>query len=111
LDSIFDQPVFPNQPPNQFIVNGPYQLTHRSNGTIVGCKFLRATGHDDIGIVLFDANGHVIGTDQRDFFTADDSCSKVLLQSDGKILVVGRAQLEQQGNHSFAAMRFLDITP
>lgn len=111
FETLFDQPVFPNQPPNQSIVNGPYQLTHRPNGTIVGCKFLRANGHDDIGVVLFDPNGHVVGTDQRDFFTADDSCAKVLLQADGKILVVGRAQLEQQGNHSFAVMRYLDITP
>jgi len=111
LETVFEQSVFPNQPPNQFFVNGPFQLTQRPNGMIVGCQYLRAFGHDDIGVVLFNGDGHAVAYDQRDFFGADDGCRKILLQPDGKIVVVGYAQQQQQGNYSFAVMRYSDITP
>ena len=111
LEATFDRAVFPNQPPDQFTLNGPSRLKQRSNGTIIGCQKLRAVGHDDIGVVLFDAASRAIAYDQRDFFGANDICSDTLIQSDQKIIIIGSAQLEAQGNYSIAVMRYLDITP
>lgn len=107
--TVFDEVIFPNQSPG--LQNGPHSLTQRPNGTIAGCRVTRAAGNSDVGVVLFNADGDVIGLDQRDFFGGDDDCSKILVQPDSKVLVVGRAQLEAQGNSSFLAMRYLDITP
>ncbi len=111
LETVFGPSAFPNQPPGQFFANGPYQLAQRPNGSIVGCQYLRAVGHDDIGVVLFNTAGQPMAYDQTDFFGADESCSKILIQPDGKVVVVGSAQLEQQGNYSFAVVRYLDFTP
>jgi uncharacterized delta-60 repeat protein len=111
LETTFDRAVFPNQPPNQSFASGPYKLRQRPNGTIVGCQYLRAVGHDDIGVVLFSPAGRAIAYDQRDFFGADDNCRDILIQSDSKIIVVGNVRLQQQGNSTIGVMRYLDITP
>lgn len=101
--------ALPNMP-GSGLQNGPYQLMQRSNGTIVGCRITGSNGYDDVGVVLFTADGHVIGYEQRDFFGGNDNCGKILLQSDGKMLIVGSAQVEQQGSYSFAVLRYLDFT-
>lgn len=88
-------------------------LEQRTDGKVAGCGRDRLNNHDDIVVALFNPNGSLIGTDRRDFFGGDDSCSMVLSQPDGKILVVGAAKSGQQFGdpYSFAVMRYLDITP
>jgi uncharacterized delta-60 repeat protein len=109
LEKVFERPIFPNQNPG--LQNGPSGLTERPNGTIVGCHIAGTGGYNDIGIVLFNSNGQVVGLDQHDFFNANDYCSKILVQPDDKFLVVASVQLERQGSYSFAVLRYLDITP
>jgi uncharacterized delta-60 repeat protein len=110
LETIFEYAAFPNQ--STQIQNGPFGLVVRPNGAIVGCRALNGgNGYDDIGVVQFTPDGRVVGYEQRDFFTANDFCSKILIQPDGKILVVGSAQIQQQSVYSFAVLRYLDIAP
>jgi uncharacterized delta-60 repeat protein len=110
FEKVFDYAAFPNQ--STQIQNGPYGLVVRPNGAIVGCRALNGgNGYDDIGVVQFTPDGHVVGYEQRDFFTANDFCKKILIQPDGKILVVGSAQIQQQSVYSFAVLRYLDIAP
>lgn len=110
LDTIFDYAAFPNQ--STKVQNGPGGLVVRPNGTIVGCRQLNGgNGYDDIGLVLFTPGGQVIGYEQRNFFNANDYCSQILIQPDGKILVIGSAQIQQQGSYSIAVLRYLDIVP
>lgn len=88
------------------------RLAQRPDGKIAGCGTRGSgTGHDDIGVVLFNSNGSFVGGDQRDFFAANDNCSTILAQPDGKLLVIGYAQVAQQSAYSIAVMRYLDITP
>jgi len=109
LETTFDY-ALPNAPGGG-LQNGPSQLMQRPNGTIVGCRVVGSSGYNDIGLVLFTGNGNVIGYEQHDFFTGNDYCSQILIQPDGKILVVGSVQIQQQGNYSFAVLRYADITP
>ncbi|MGC2237690.1 MAG: delta-60 repeat domain-containing protein [Pyrinomonadaceae bacterium] len=109
FETTFDLANYPNQASS--FQNGPGGLTVRPNGTILGCQVLSGgNGYYDIGLVLFDEGGHAIGYEQRNFFGGDDYCTKIMIQSDGKILVVASAQLEPQSNYSFAVLRYLDIT-
>ncbi len=106
LDTIFDQATFSNR---VFKVN---RLVQRPDGKIAGCgQRSGGNGYNDIGVVLFNAEGRLIGSDQRDFFGANYSCRAVLTQPDNKIVVVGAAQIAQQSASSFAVIRYLDVTP
>lgn len=86
-------------------------LAQRPDGKVAGCGVDRLNNHDDIVTALFNSDGSLIGFDRCDFFEAEDSCSAVLAQPDGKILVIGYAQIAPQSSYRFAAMRYLDITP
>lgn len=107
-ETTFDY-ALPNMPGGG-LQNGPSKLTQRPDGKIVGCRITGSNGYDDVGVVLFSADGHVIGYEQRDFFGGNDACGKILIQPDGKTLVVGNVQVEQQGSYSFAVIRYLDFT-
>jgi uncharacterized delta-60 repeat protein len=109
LKTTFDAVLFPGQSPN--VATGAYLAAQRPNGTIAACHYHYSNGYDDIGMVLFGSDGHLIGTDYRDFFGGTDYCGKVLVQPDGKILVVGATQLQQQGSSAILAMRYTDIVP
>jgi uncharacterized delta-60 repeat protein len=99
LDSIFSSPAISN-------VNFPVHLiAERQNGTIVGCGDVGIGGlNRDIGVVLYSANGSLIGSDKQDL-SSQDFCQDVLIQPDDKIVVVGN------GRNGFVAFRYLNITP
>jgi len=86
-------------------------LAQRPDGKVAGCGVDRLNNHDDLVTALFNADGSLVGFDRRDFFGAEDSCNTILAQPDGKILIIGYAQIAQQSLYSFAAIRYLDITP
>lgn len=106
LETTFEQVIFSNL---NFTV---HRAAQRPDGKIAGCgQRSGGNGYNDIGVVLFNAEGRLIGSDQRDFFGADDSCRAILTQPDNKIVVVGAAQIAQQSASSFAVIRYLDVTP
>jgi uncharacterized delta-60 repeat protein len=109
LDTIFEEPRFPNQDATQIFT--PFNLTPRPNGTIVGCGRVERNGVPNIGVALFNADGRVAVTDSRDFFGNDNSCSDILLQPDGKIVIVGYSRIVGETNHSIFVMRYSDFTP
>jgi uncharacterized delta-60 repeat protein len=91
---------------------GTYQLAKRPNGTTVGCHRPASFATlIDFTVVLFGADGRYIATDQRDFYTAHDICRSLLVQPDGKVLVIGTVQVARDGQSSFGVIRYLDITP
>ena len=76
------------------------------DGKVAGCGTTHGgNGWDDIGVALFASSGNLLATDKRDFFTGNDVCSDILVQPDGKLVVIGATQIEQQGAYSFAALR------
>ncbi|HQU84281.1 MAG TPA: delta-60 repeat domain-containing protein [Pyrinomonadaceae bacterium] len=109
FEKIFERPIFPGQ--SEGLQNGAVSLTEVMSDSIAGCHIANNGGYSDFGVVLFNRQGQLIGLDQRDFFSANDNCSKILAQPDGKFLVVGSAQIERQGSYSFAVMRYLNIVP
>jgi uncharacterized delta-60 repeat protein len=99
LNSVFSPPAISN-------VNFPVHLiAGRQDGTIVGCGDVGIGElNRDIGVVLYGANGSLIGSDKQDL-SSQDFCQNVLIQPDDKIVVVGN------GRNGFAAFRYLNITP
>jgi uncharacterized delta-60 repeat protein len=105
LDNIFDYPGVAYRNSNSF------KFAERADGKIVGCASPETNNFiHDFGVVLYNNDGHLIGSDQRDFFGDDDGCIKIFVQPDNKILLVGSAK-SPQGGYRFAALRYLDITP
>ncbi|MDQ3800229.1 MAG: delta-60 repeat domain-containing protein [Acidobacteriota bacterium] len=105
LETVFDRAMFASR---EFLVR---RLSQRPDGKVAGCGALVTNGYDDLAVALFSSEGRLIGSDQRDFFGGDDVCFSILAQPDGKIIVIGGAQIAQQSAYSFAAVRYLDITP
>jgi uncharacterized delta-60 repeat protein len=107
LQRAFDRYTFPGD--NQtFLADA---LKEKADGRIVGCGRLGGgNGYDDVGVIVFSPEGHVAGTDRRDFFTGNDSCSKLLIQPDGKVVLVGSYQSDQQAPYGFLVMRYTDFT-
>jgi hypothetical protein len=107
FQSAFDNYMFSGQNANFNAGN----LKEMADGKVVACGALNGgNGYDDFGLVLFSPDGHVIGTDRRDFFTANDWCNSLLVQPDGKVVLVGTVQTTQQGPRSFLVMRYTGFT-
>lgn len=84
-------------------------LAQRQDGTIVGCGEDRVSiSNTDIRVVLYSASGALIGSEQRNF-TRSDTCSKVLVQPDDKIVVVGN-ESTPSFTDSIVVLRYTNIT-
>jgi uncharacterized delta-60 repeat protein len=88
-------------------------LARQADGklVLVGSATNTAIGNNDFGIVRFDANGTVDtgfgsnGILKIDFFGASDEAKDIVVQSDGKLLVVG--VLRNGSNWNLGLVRIL----
>lgn len=106
FERAFDQYTFAGD-------NTPFSagsLKEKADGKIVGCGALGGgNGYSDFGVILYNSAGQVTGTDRRDFFNANDYCSTLLVQPDGKVVLVGTVQVSNQGPRGFLVMRYTDF--
>lgn len=81
------------------------------NKIIVVGSIYMGSGNDDMAVVRYNSDGSLdnsFGTNgivNVDFNGKNDDASSVLLQNDGKIVVVGRAQNSSNNNSDIAAIR------
>ncbi|CAN5494401.1 hypothetical protein BH10ACI1_BH10ACI1_20640 [soil metagenome] len=88
-------------------------LAQKTDGKFVACGNINQTATmDDIRLALLDANGNNIGNGITDVFGRDDACRSIVIQPDGKILVVGSTKVDESGNfYDFLVLRYNNITP
>lgn len=100
------------QIPNTFTYTRMNYLVRRPNGKFFGCGAINGgNGYDNFAVAQYESGGGLIGTDDRDFFTGNDACRGLLVQPDGKVIVIGSAEIGQQSAYSFAVLRYLDVSP
>lgn len=81
------------------------------NKIIVAGSIYMGSGNDDIAIVRYNSNGSLDnsfgsnGIINVDFNGKNDAASSIVLQSDGKIIVVGSAQNSSNNNSDIAVIR------
>lgn len=96
-----------------FVNYGPGALAQMPDGKIVGAGTtnIPATNGYDFTTVVYNPDGSIFSTARIDLFGSDDIPATVLVQADGKIVVVGIAQTQTPTLNDFVVLRYSPITP